>query len=277
MGETTAISWTHHTWNPWLGCTKVSPGCQHCYAEVLMDKRYHRAQWGPQGTRIRTSDANWQEPLKWNRKAAKDGVRRKVFCASLADMFEGKAETLPWLWALGQLIEQCRNLDWLLLTKRPENVVPLIERYLAGRIADLWLADNPHVWIGTTVENQEMADKRIPILLTIPARIRFLSCEPLLGPIDLKQSGALWTSALDNSIVHTTTSWQLINWVIVGGESGSGAREMKESDALALRDQCHAAGIDFFFKQWGAFGGDQSLHHGGDWLAGTQYHEVPTP
>jgi protein gp37 len=270
MGETTTITWTHHTFNPWVGCTKISSGCQHCYAEVLMDKRYHRAQWGPQGTRIRTSEANWQEPLKWNRKAAKDGVRRKVFCASLADVFEGKAETLPWLWALGQLIEQCRNLDWLLLTKRPENVVSLIEEYLAGRIADLWLADNPHVWIGTTVENQEMADKRIPILLTIPARIRFLSCEPLLGHVDIyKQTGY---TALVNRFGYNP-----ISWVIAGGESGAGARQMQERWAIDLRDDCLLTDVPYFFKQWGAFGGDQTLHHGGDWLAGTQYHGVPTP
>jgi protein gp37 len=269
MGETTAINWTHHTFNPWVGCTKVSPGCQHCYAEVLMDKRYHRAQWGPQGTRIRTSDANWQEPLKWNRKAAKDGVRRKVFCASLADVFEGKAETLPWLRDVLQLIEQCRSLDWLLLTKRPEKVMPLIAQ-ATGRNTETWLADCQHVWIGTTVENQEVADRRIPILLTIPASIRFLSCEPLLGHVVFKDE---W---LTHAGEYATTDY-LIDWVIVGGESGVGAREMKESDALALRDQCHAAGIDFFFKQWGMFGGDQTLHHGGDWLAGTQYHGVPTP
>jgi protein gp37 len=125
MAENSNIEWTHHTFNPWIGCTKVSDGCKNCYAENLMDKRYGRVKWGPQGTRVRTSEANWKKPLKWNREAEAKGERHRVFCASLADVFEDKPdqpEMEQWRLELLELIIKTPYLDWLLLTKRPENV-----------------------------------------------------------------------------------------------------------------------------------------------------------
>jgi protein gp37 len=193
MGKTT-IEWTAsvnpdgtttpgYTFNPWIGCAKVSPGCANCYAETLMDKRMGRVQWGVNGTRVHTSDSNWKKPYQWNRKAQEEGVRKRIFCASLADVFEDRPELVPWRADLFAMIDATPNLDWLLLTKRPENIKRL---WPFG-----WYEDKggpftwPNVWIGTSVENQEQADKRIPHLLSIPASVRFLSMEPLLGPVDL--------------------------------------------------------------------------------------------
>ncbi len=235
MGENSKIEWTDSTFNPWVGCAKISAGCAHCYAETLMDKRMGKVQWGPQGTRVVTSPANWRKPEAWNRKAAKAGVRHKVFCASLADVFEDHQSIKPeWRAGLLDLIEITPNLDWLLLTKRPENVMQMIH--------DEWQSAFPsNVWIGTTVENQAAADKRIPELLKIPARVRFLSVEPMVGPVDLGRwiytDGGPWKSDID--------------WVICGGESGPDARPMHPDWAMNLRDQCVASGVPFFFKQWG--------------------------
>ena len=239
--ENSKIEWTDHTFNPWIGCTKVSDGCKHCYAETLMDKRYGKVKWGPQGQRIRTSEANWRKPLKWNREAKAAGKRARVFCASLADVFEDKADQLEemdkWRAELFQLIQDTENLDWLILTKRPENVM--------GMVDAPWYYALPNVWIGTSVENQEQANKRIPELLKIPAAVRFLSMEPLLGAVDLENlayeaAGPAWAGYN-----------LLIDWVIVGGESGPDARPMHPDWARSVRDQCQDAGVPFLFKQWG--------------------------
>jgi protein gp37 len=260
MGEQTKIAWCDHTFNPWIGCSKVSPGCANCYAEELMDTRYGRVQWGVNGTRVRTSESNWKQPYKWNRKAEAEGVRKRVFCASLADVFEDRPELVAWRSDLFAMIDSTPWLDWLLLTKRPENIKRL---WPFG-----WYEDKggpftwPNVWIGISVENQEQADKRIPLLLDIPARVRFLSIEPLLGPVDLKETGALWTSVQNNSIVKTTPAWRLIHWVIVGGESGHNARPMHPEWARSIRDQCQSAGVPFFFKQHG------------EWICPTQWTGV---
>ena len=287
MAENSKIEWTDHTFNPWVGCSKVSPGCQYCYAEQLMDLRYSKVQWGPKGTRQVTSEANWKLPLKWNKRAKREGRRYRVFCASLADVFEDREEVIQWRANLFAMIERTRNLDWLLLTKRPENVCQLIGEG-TGRHSTAWLADCNHVWIGTSIENQETADERIPHLLTIPAAVRFLSIEPLLGPIDLgkwlctnranwqcqKCGGFLYSydacnhcggskDYLTGSHVANKrdpgsfTGWtnrQPIDWVIVGGESGQHARPMHPEWARSLRDQCVNAGVPFFFKQWGEWG-----------------------
>lgn len=224
MSANSPIEWTHHTFNPWWGCTKVSPACTHCYAETQAKWRHRLPIWGQHTGRRFFGDNHWDGPLAWNKAAAKEGVRKRVFCASMADVFEGRADLEPWRARLWKLIEATPWLDWLLLTKRPENVGAMVP----------WGASWPtNVWLGTTVENAEWAAKRIPALLQQPAAIRFLSCEPLLGPIDLSP----W---LDE-----------INWVIVGGESGHNARLMDPRWACALRDQCVAAGVNFFFKQWG--------------------------
>lgn len=239
MGENSKIEWTDNTFNPWIGCTKVSPGCAECYAETLMDKRYGRVKWGPQGTRERTSESNWKQPLKWQRQAEREGRRFRVFCASLADVFEDNPQVADWRSDLWDLIELTPSLDWLLLTKRPENIRRFTKRW------DTLEQLPANIWIGTSVENQEQAEKRIPELLRIPAAVRFLSCEPLLGPIDFDNVIPGGISAVDGPYVPG------IHWVIAGGESGPNARPMRPDWARSLRDQCKAAGVPFFFKQWG--------------------------
>lgn len=247
MGENTKIEWAHHTFNAWEGCTKVSDGCKFCYAEARSE-RFHSVQWGPLGKRRRTSESNWKQPMRWNRKASDLGIRYRVFCSSLADVFEDKPnqpEMDEWRRDLFHMIGQTRNLDWLLLTKRPENVERKIVK-ATGRYADAWLTDCKNVWIGTSVENQEQADKRIPELLKIPASVRFLSMEPLLGPVDL----SMWlhdTPEDDDGAPYPG----VIDWVIVGGESGTHARPMHPDWVRSIRDQCQAAGVPFLFKQWG--------------------------
>jgi len=232
-----------------------------------MDHRYHRVQWGPLGLRSRTSKDTWRQPLKWDRAAKQGGVRRKVFCASLADVFEDKPEIVEWRKDLFTLIDQTDSLDWLLLTKRPENVINMVCDF-AGDIE--WLNSGAKsIWIGTTVENQAMADKRIPELMKIPAKVKFLSCEPLLGSVNLGLLGTVPFST-PYSLTH-----QHIDWVIAGGESGTGARPMNEEWPLWLRDQCEEAGVKFFFKQWGAHGGDPSQHNGGCLLDGREYKNFP--
>jgi protein gp37 len=240
MGKKTEIAWTDSTFNPWIGCAKVSAGCANCYAETLMDKRIGRVQWGANGTRSVTSPANWNQMRQWNTEAVRTGVRRKVFIGSLCDWLEDRHDTNAWRISLLELIELTPNLDKLMLTKRIEDAVRLIQQ-AAGRSVESFFERNPHVWMGTSVENQEQADKRIPHLLDIPARVRFLSMEPLLGPVDFRKVPGF------NRIGLNLRGW----WVIVGGESGSAARPMHPEWARGIRDQCQAAGVPFFFKQWG--------------------------
>lgn len=223
MADNTKIQWTDHTFNPWMGCTKVSPACRYCYAERLTKFR-SLAGWGSRAQRCRTSENNWKKPLKWNRDAELEGRRHRVFCASLADVFEAKVELNPWREQLWQLIEATPWLDWQLLTKRPQRI------RLCVPWGDRW-PDN--VWIGATVELQRYADRRIPELLQHPAAVRFLSCEPLLGKLDL-------TPYLD-----------ALQWVIVGGESGPHARPTHPAWFRSVRDQCHKHGVPYFLKQWG--------------------------
>ncbi|UXQ89154.1 hypothetical protein [Synechococcus phage MinM1] len=274
MGENSAIEWCDHTFNPWIGCTKVSPGCDHCYAETLATNRLGVA-WGPHAERRRTAESTWRQPLAWNRKAAREGKRARVFCASLADVFDNQVP-VKWRDDLWTLIAETPHLDWLLLTKRPQNISQMLPGAWRN---EAW----PNVWLGTTVEHQAEADLRIRHLLQAPASVRFLSCEPLLGAVDLrrvcilpKREGSLRAGihidALDGRYVESgmpyVGEWDItgpcppasdarrIDWVIAGGESGPGARPMHPEWARALRDQCAAAGVPFFFKQWG------------DWLPG---------
>jgi protein gp37 len=263
MGENTKIEWADHTFNPWIGCTRVSPACDHCYAEKLATTRLG-VGWGPHAERRRTAESTWRQPLAWNRRAQREGKRARVFCASLADVFDNHPSILPtWRPALWDLIDATPHLDWLLLTKRPQNIAKMLP----------W--PWPNLWLGTTVENQAEADRRIPQLLAAPAAKRFLSCEPLLGPVDLsavpypascercdctRHSPRI--DALTGSVMHEgrcegpeAVDCQL-DWVIAGGESGPGARPSHPDWFRSLRDQCAAAGVPFFFKQWG------------DWLPG---------
>jgi protein gp37 len=328
MAENSGISWTTHTFNPWMGCTKVSPACRGCYAERDMDHRHKKVQWGPDGTRVLTGSDNWKKPIKWNKDHAWQQAevyanhgptmdRPRVFCASLSDIFEnwqgeiknsqgdtmmvcpnGHVDGSVWEETpesiecsqecgadmrpmtmddvrirLFQLIDATPHLDWLLLTKRPENILKMINKIrldggTTGRVPEFDIDTPAHpyfrknVWLGCSVENQEYADKRIPELLKCRdlAPVLFLSCEPLLGPVDL--SDAL-------CIEHDRDgSWRQqskfgfeprIDWVIGGGESGPKARPTNVDWARSLRDQCQAVGVPFHWKQ------------NGEWVGGVEF------
>ncbi|KWI90143.1 hypothetical protein WM08_14885 [Burkholderia ubonensis] len=260
MAENSNIEWTDHTFNPFIGCTKVSPGCDHCYAEHLMDTRLHKVVWGPRGVRVRTSAATWRQPIRWNARHAEffaaHGRRQRVFCASLADVFDNAVDP-AWRRDLFALIASTPNLDWLLLTKRIGNVAEMLRGIDVDRLPD-------NVWLGATIVNQAEADRDIPKLLAVPARVRFLSMEPLLGRVRLDTIRSRdWDEDL---LVNVLTGYgitsprqeephrvmnETIDWVIAGGESGPGARPMHPDWAADLRDQCARAGVPFLFKQWG--------------------------
>jgi protein gp37 len=225
VGKDSSIQWCHHTFNPWWGCVRVSPGCENCYAEAF-DKRLGRADWGVQSPRRFFGDKHWAEPLKWDLAAAAVGERHRVFCASMADVFEDRRDLDEHRARLWKLIEATSNLDWLLLTKRPENVNGMLT------VNDDWTLRR-NVWVGTTVEDRKRAADRIARLREIPAVVRFLSCEPLLedlGNLDLTGIG----------------------WVIVGGESGPGARPFDFAWARDIETQCKLTDTRFFMKQAGA-------------------------
>ena len=221
MAENSGIEWTDHTFNPWIGCTKVSAACDHCYAEAW-DNRFKGERWGPHAARTRTK--TWGNPIKWQKQAKAEGRRYRVFCASLADVFDNHKSILPaWRRELWALIKQCPDLDFLMLTKRPQN----IKRYLP----DDWGDGYDNVWLGATVESQKEAD-RLDALTAVPAKVRFLSMEPLLGGVDL-------SNHIDR-----------LHWIITGGESGIKYRHADPDWFRLLRDQCAAAGVPFLFKQW---------------------------
>lgn len=385
MAESTNIIWADGTFNPWVGCSKVSEACRFCYAEADFDKRRGHAKWGPSGTRVITSDANWRKPLAWNKHAHEDYMvwsviacvgeagttlelvgdslacrlsdaaigkaadrllkrgcvelngahryfamnytRPRIFCASLADVFEDWSGNFPdnpegvhggvrcmvdssgarlctrvgvetarqWPDEAGwrpftmhdardrlfRLIDATPNLDWLLLTKRPENIRSMWPRVVLRIIQGEENADGSisfpmdmfcmgatfrhNVWLGTSVENQEAADRRIPEVLRCAdlCPVRFLSCEPLLGPVDLTRVVLLPSDAPDlgkpDVSIDCLRGWYAplgdrrtrINWVIAGGESGVGARPCHPDWVRRLRDDCKAAGVAFLFKQWG--------------------------
>lgn len=234
MGRNSNIEWTHHTFNPWWGCTKVSPACTHCYAETLAN-RFGGAIWGVNGKRRFFSKAHWSEPISWNTAAQRTRTRFRVFCASMSDVFEDRRDLDNERARLWALIEQTESLDWLLLTKRPEAV---------ARLAPWGRKWPENVWLGTSVENQEWADRRIPHLLATPAKVRFLSCEPLLGALDL----------------HRYSRQGGIHWIIAGGESGPGSRPMHPDWVRRLRDFASQQGIAFHFKQWGNFAPQPNGH-----------------
>ncbi|HEY1981932.1 MAG TPA: DUF5131 family protein [Xanthobacteraceae bacterium] len=224
--ENSKIEWTTHTFNPWMGCQHVSPGCDHCYAETMMDHRYGRVEWGPHGERTRTSIANWKRPLSWAKQARQNTDRPRVFCASLADVWDNKVPA-HWRSDLFKLINMTPELDWLLLTKRPENIRKLMPPAIDGLPHWPW----PNVWLGTTCEDQEHYNRRWPILSDIPAPIHFISYEPALGPLTLASSA------------------ELPDWIICGGESGKDARMMETEWARQLLDECRELNVAFFMKQ----------------------------
>jgi protein gp37 len=267
MAENSKIQWTTHTFNPWRGCTKVSEGCKNCYAETMSGRNPGvLGEWGKNGTRVIAADAQWAEPVKWNRAAEAAGERHRVFCASLADVFEGPETMpngmlrprgdqydgppmlLPGLWhhpvanarrRLFETIAKTPHLDWLLLTKRPQNVPFLYGAYLhwLHEMGERPTADYPpNVWIGASVENQQRADQRLPYLCRIPAAVRFVSYEPALGFVDFRPYFGAGG----------------IDWIIIGGESGAHARPFDPDWARLVRDQCRDAGVPVFVKQMGA-------------------------
>lgn len=306
-----------YTFNAWIGCHKVSEGCKNCYAEADMDNRRGRVTWGINGTRSVTSYSYWRQVLSWNNQAAAAGHRRKVFCSSLADIFEdwaghvidSRKQPLWWKsewcnaslglahtcddpfagekWCdvdgvptfahwneeymakhlttmdgwqpltltiireyLFRLIQMTPNLDWLMLTKRPENIMKMVPEHWHIKFPD-------NVWIGTTVENQAAANKRVPELLKVPAKVRFLSCEPMLEEVSLNQlireeDGTAWVdNCLTGFKAHGAGGWyaEKVNWVICGGESGQHKRPFDKAWAISLMEQCVSAGVPFFMKQ----------------------------
>ena len=222
MGEHSGIEWTDHTFNPWWGCARVSPACEHCYAETF-SKRIGQKVWGVHAGRRPLSDNSWREPLRWNTRAANAGARHRVFSGSMCDVFEDRRDLDAHRDRLWRLIGDTPALDWLLLTKRPQHI-PLAP----------WREEWPaNVSLGTTVEDQRRAEERLPHLVQHRAAVRFLSVEPLLGPLDLRP----WLGMVD--------------WVILGGESGPGSRPMQIEWARSVRDQSVEFGVSLFFKQWG--------------------------
>lgn len=251
MAQNSTIEWTTNTANFWWGCFKVSPGCTNCYADTLAN-RWGKSVWGPAKTTSRELKKGvWQELPKWNERAKNSGKREKVFVMSMGDFFEDHPQVTEWRDRALSLIQECKYLDFQVLTKRPENVVPMIERANSHSFsdADMWFYANPHVWIGTSVENQEQADRRIPELINVPAAVRFLSMEPLLGPVDIDEYLTYEWGENHGGMFGDFTETN-VHWVIVGGESGHGKRPFNPDWARSIRDQCHAAGVPFFMKQW---------------------------
>lgn len=244
MADTTNIEWADSTANLWIGCTKLSPGCDNCYAEADWDKRKHRVTWGPHGPRS-FCQAGWDVILRMQRRAAANGGvdpdlgrKRRIFVNSLSDFFDNH-RSIVWRAPAFQLFEASPDVILILVTRRPENIIRMVP--------ESWLMPGgwpAHVWLLTSAEDQERYDHRWPILRDIPGpRVKGLSCEPLLGPFVLRD------------LMH-------LDWVIVGGESGPGARPMHPDWAHSLRDQCTVAEVPFFFKQWG------------EWVGGTYDSDV---
>lgn len=302
MGAKTGIEWTDHTFNAWIGCTKVSEGCRNCYA--ARDNKHWKwngGAWGPGALRKVTSLGNWRDPLKWAKAARAAGVRERVFLNSLADTFDAEAPRLARkdLWLL--IGDTYDALDWQILTKRPER----IPEVMCEDGLNLGFFELCKCWLGTTAENQAAADMRIPALLEVDAAVRFVSCEPLLGPVNvskylgIQHEDEIGIENRDQRIADEMNKlgglpmrdpwvWG-IDWVIAGGESGPGARRMNSEWVEALQDQCAAAGVAFFFKQWGDcyrqhYGANCAWHpdgwnpgacKGGSSLRGIEYKQFP--
>lgn len=305
MADKTEIAWCDSTFNPWIGCTKVSPGCDNCYAEREFDHRHRRAKWGAGQERSRTSAHNWNLPIRWNRQPFHEcpecgwrgagpvahsvttgemicptldctgrlkPARRRVFCASLSDVFDNEVPR-QWRIDLFRLILDTPNIDWLLLTKRIGNAAKMLQD-TAECIGPMMDANDRYkpiqnVWIGASIVNQEEADRDTPKLLNVPADVRFISVEPLLGPMCLR------------NFLHPRfrqgddPEWQdlhaPLDWVIVGGESGPKARPMSPDWVRSLRDQCNSAGVPFLFKQWGEWAPNWLNDDSGLKIAGSEW------
>lgn len=279
MGEVTGIQWCHSTINFWRGCSRVSEGCRLCYAEAMSRRNPAvLGTWGPDGTRPIASESKWREMSRWNEDAANAGERRRVFCGSLMDIWEDRPDLVgPRIRGLS-MASCTKSLDWLFLSKRPENIKPILSdgRIRYGKETLSWwerISRKPmsNWWFGCTVENQRRARERIPILLEVPASIRFLSCEPLLEPLDLSP----WLSTGG------------IHWVIVGGESNQGggkAASLCLSWVEELVGQCKDHNVPVFVKQLGSRPVAEGLglklkdRHGGEmaeWPPWLRVREIP--
>ena len=275
MADLSGISWTKSTFNPWMGCQRVSEGCTNCYAESLVTNRMgysgkpgsKQLLWGPKADRQRTSIANWKKPISWNAEAGRTGEFWPVFCSSLADVFEDRDELHPWRMDLWKLIQHTPSLTWLLLTKRPERVLECVPRHwleVGHGPGDVTVNQWPaNVWIGTTTESQKRLDERLPHLLAIPAHVRFLSVEPQLEPVRLGLPGLG------------------IQWAITGGESGPQARWYDPEWAASLIREGREFGFAPFVKQMGEKWA-RTVHarqvHGADpaeWPAALRVQEFP--
>lgn len=243
------IEWTDRVWNPVTGCTKVSPGCANCYAERMAKRLRGRCGY-PQDEPFSVTfhKEKIMEPFRWKSPS-------KVFVCSMSDLFIADFEYGGWIDQVIETIKFTPKHTYIILTKRPARAFEYFKNKSVPK----------NVWLGVSAENQQTANERIPILFQIPSAVRFVSCEPLLGPINLCgiQSESIAFSALEKGLLVP----EKLDWVIAGGESGPGARPMHPDWARSLRDQCQAAGVPFFFKQWGEWG-----IHNLDW--GAKKHMV---
>lgn len=277
MAENSKIEWTDHTVNFWWGCAKVSPACAHCYAEGQA-ARFYPGHWGPDAPRRLRVEAAAREARRYEIQAVAMGRRFRVFTNSMADFWEDRRDLDAARVVALETMFHTPHLDWLILTKRPEAIIALLKR--AERDTDStgcsdwirrwlgWGQDRPeppaNIWLGTTVEDHQRLSERLPALVRVPARVRFLSIEPMLGPVDLL---GMERPAYFHQQPYGWHAWlaQRLHWVICGGESGPHARPMNQDWARGLRDQCAAAGIPFLFKQWG------------EWLPDSQNPKIPGP
>lgn len=256
MGKDTKISWAHHTFNPWLGCFEVSPACDNCYARELAHRFFPTQQlWGKDGVRRPASEKSWAEVEKWAVSARRRGVTERVFCESMGDLFEARPDLDRWRSRLWELIERTSDvLIWMLLTKRPENMLSMTPvRWGKG-----W---PKNVWAGVTAENERRLKERMVYLERVPANVRFLSVEPMLGPMNLTPYLAYFRAAEGAVAVECPHGYDAcpecdagpIHWVICGGESGQKARPSHPDWFRTLRNECVRAGVPFHMKQWGSY------------------------
>lgn len=276
MAETTNIAWCDATFNPWIGCTKVGPGCDGCYAAVSTPARSLGVVWGAGQPRRRTSESNWRKPIAWNARpfyecrdcgwrgetksncpscaAEVTTARRRVFCASLADVFDNEVDP-AWRADLFDLIYRTPNLDWLILTKRIGNATRMIAEASLRNDQEIVLPW-PNVWLGATIVNQEEADRDIPKLLATPAAKRFVSYEPALGPVDFERGGFSFLHPLHPPPGNKLGWRRGPDWIIVGGESAQPGHPARPFDIQWARDtvrQCREAGVAVFVKQLGSY------------------------
>jgi len=263
----TLIEWTDASWNPIVGCTEVSPGCANCYAARLAASRLAHvpaykglAVIQPEGSLRGQRNIRWTGKVRWLRERRDEPKRwkkaRRIFVCDMGDLFHEDVKD-EWIEHVMTVFMDCKRHTFQVLTKRPERMFAWFSK--EWKIHGHWAKPLPNVWLGVSVENQAMADKRIPLLLQTPAAVRFISAEPLLGPVDFGEPIRQWCR--DHQIEERTS----LDWIIAGGESGPHARPMHPDWARQIRDWCQQRGVRFFFKQWGewstTYGKDRPRTH----------------